>query len=113
MKEIITLHQLKTISSSRDFILLDFSAKWCGPCKKLSEWLEFVEPDMTAIEIVRCDVDKADDEILQTYPVECLPTVFFLRSEDLAVMNVVPGFDLQKIKETMNSFMSMAASSSS
>jgi len=56
------------------FILIDFHATWCGPCKQIAPYLESLAgqyPDNLII--VKIDVDEAE-EVAMSYQVEAMPT---------------------------------------
>ena len=54
--------------------ILDFYAKWCGPCKMLSKTLEQIESEMEGLKIERVDVDSEDARV-EKYGIQNLPTI--------------------------------------
>lgn len=59
------------------FILLDFYAPWCAPCRELAPQLEALtdELDLTAF-TVNTDTDRS---LAERFGVDALPTVMLLR----------------------------------
>lgn len=57
------------------YVLVDFYAEWCGPCKKMKPFLDKIAKDKKlAIEVIRIDVDQHSS--LATFlAVDALPTL--------------------------------------
>lgn len=64
-----------------DFVLVDFYANWCGPCKMLSPVLEEVE-NSRGVKVVKVDVDK-NEEVARTYGVMSIPTLIMFKNGEL------------------------------
>jgi thioredoxin len=64
-------------------VLIDFSAVWCAPCKKLSPILDKLGEEMNAeVEVIKIDVDK-NPAIAQKYKVEGLPTLLLFKNSNV------------------------------
>ncbi|CCY27283.1 MAG: thioredoxin [Candidatus Faecisoma sp.] len=64
-----------------DFVLVDFYANWCGPCKMLSPVLEELE-NSRGVKVVKVDVDK-NEEVARTYGVMSIPTLIMFKNGEL------------------------------
>lgn len=64
-----------------DFVLVDFYANWCGPCKMLSPVLAELE-NSRGIKVVKIDVDK-NEEIARNYGVMSIPTLIIFKNGEL------------------------------
>lgn len=61
-------------------VVVDFVAKWCGPCRKLSPILEEIESTLTdKVKIVKIDAD-ANREIMKKYSVSGLPSLLIFKN---------------------------------
>lgn len=68
------------IISSRQFVLVDFYATWCEPCK----WVEPILDEVTAhfagkIVLHKVDVDKQTD-VAQYYLIMSVPTLMLFKN---------------------------------
>lgn len=60
-------------------VLVDFSATWCGPCKKLEPIVKEIASEYTGrLKVVKVDVDKARDTAAK-FAVMSVPTLIFFR----------------------------------
>jgi len=60
-------------------VLVDFSATWCGPCKKLEPVVSEIAGDYTGrLKVVKVDVDKAPSTAAK-FAVMSVPTLIFFR----------------------------------
>ena len=60
-------------------VLVDFSATWCGPCKKLEPIINEVAGDYDGrLKVVKVDIDKARDTAVR-FGVMSVPTLVLFR----------------------------------
>ncbi|MCD8377750.1 MAG: thioredoxin [Candidatus Gastranaerophilales bacterium] len=61
-------------------VVVDFGAKWCGPCRKLSPVLDEIETILdTKAKIVKIDADE-NRELLKQYSVSGLPSLLIFKN---------------------------------
>ena len=61
-------------------VLVDFGAKWCGPCRKLTPVLDEIEEILSdRAKIVKVDADENRD-LLKQYSVSGLPSLLVFKS---------------------------------
>lgn len=78
--EIIHLEKENFKELTKNKVLVDFYADWCGPCKMLSPILEQVE---SPIKVIKINVDKHED-LAHEYGVMSIPTlVLFENNKEL------------------------------
>ena len=67
-------------------VLLDFHAKWCGPCKALNPVLEELDKEYDGkIDIYKMDIE-AELEVAQQFSVMSVPTLVFIPLEGKAAI---------------------------
>ncbi|MFN8308416.1 MAG: thioredoxin domain-containing protein [Chitinophagales bacterium] len=62
-------------------VLIDFYAKWCGPCKKMGPYLEEMKTTMAdSVIVVRIDADQ-NQALVKSLGVDALPTLFLYKDK--------------------------------
>ncbi len=61
------------------FVVIDFFATWCGPCKRIAPAFEELEKRFVNVTFLKVDVDESED-IASKFNVESLPTFVFLKN---------------------------------
>lgn len=77
-------------------VLVDFYAKWCGPCKMLGPVLESVKDEID-IDIIKIDVDE-HNELAREYGVMSIPTLI-LFDNNKEIKRSLGFMDKEKIKD--------------
>jgi len=61
-------------------VLLDFSAEWCGPCKRLQPIVEAIAREYDGrLKVAHLDIDKAQSTAVR-YGIMSVPTVLFFKA---------------------------------
>ena len=76
--EIKTEQEFNNIVNS-EYVLVDFYATWCGPCKMMGPVLENIASNRDIIKIVKVDVDKFES-LARTYGVMSIPTLILFKN---------------------------------
>jgi thioredoxin 1 len=69
---------LEQIKSNR-YVLVDFYATWCGPCKKMAPVLEKVDKELPQLSLVKIDADK-HLTLTEKYEIEEIPTLILFKN---------------------------------
>ena len=65
---------------SKDTVLIDFWASWCGPCRMLSPIVDEVAQEAPAgVKVCKVNVDEQPD-LAQRYNVMSIPTLIVLKN---------------------------------
>lgn len=81
-------------------LVLDFTAKWCGPCQKISPDYEKLSnlDEFKEIIFYKVDVDDSD-ELCTTFKIECMPT--FLLIKDGLEVDRLTGANMEKLYQLL------------
>lgn len=88
MEKIITDQSYQEVISQGLPVVIDFSATWCGPCKKIAPIIEELAAEYEGkVNIFKCDVDE-NDELTSKFGIRNVPTVIFLKGEEVVDKHV-------------------------
>lgn len=93
MKHIRTKEEFENLIANNNYVIIDFYASWCGPCKMLTPIIEEIEVEKSNITIVKVDVDDAQ-ELAEMFAISSIPTLAYIKNQELALRKV--GFESKK-----------------
>lgn len=83
MAKVATNTNFAEIISGELPVLVDFWATWCGPCRVLSPTVDEIADEYAGkVEVVKCNVDDADEIALQ-YRIMSIPTLLYFKGGQL------------------------------
>lgn len=65
-----------------EFVLVDFFATWCGPCKMLTPVLEEMASERADIKIIKMNVDECPD-LSKKYAIMSVPTLMLFKNGEV------------------------------
>ena len=83
-----TFDELGDLANRHEWLLLDFWAPWCAPCKVMNPVLEQFSQLNPETAVVKVDVDQKDD-LAAKFGVRAIPTLVLLRRDQF--MGQEPG----------------------
>jgi thioredoxin 1 len=61
----------------KDLVMVDFHAKWCGPCRTLGPMIEKISEEKN-VKLLKVDADGSED-LLASFGIRGIPTVIFFK----------------------------------
>ena len=84
------------VLKSKEPVVVDFFAEWCGPCKAMAPALDLVAKEMAGkVKVVKLDVDQ-NPEVTQKFRIQAMPTLMVFKDGKVAATQV--GALVQKSK---------------
>ncbi|GAB3711540.1 thioredoxin [Mariniluteicoccus flavus] len=78
----LTTENFTSTIKDNDFVLIDFWAEWCGPCKRFSPVFEKVSEKHPDVVFAKLDTD-ANQQIAGSLGVQSIPTVMAFNKGNL------------------------------
>jgi thioredoxin 1 len=101
VQEITSYNQFTSIVSQSQYVIIDFYANWCGPCKNIAPiFSQFsLQNQFSRIKFLKVNVDNVP-EISQLCKVSSLPT--FVTFKNGQIHNKITGANEQNILNVLN-----------
>eukprot|EP00244_Chara_vulgaris_P007970 TRINITY_DN299_c0_g1_i1.p1 TRINITY_DN299_c0_g1~~TRINITY_DN299_c0_g1_i1.p1 ORF type:complete len:132 (+),score=22.54 TRINITY_DN299_c0_g1_i1:338-733(+) len=77
-------------------VIVDFSAQWCGPCRKIGPEFVNLSKNHPNVIFVKIDVDEVQD-LCAVYKVRAMPTFILLNPGSSEPAQTLLGADLSKL----------------
>lgn len=85
------------------YVLVDFYADWCGPCKMVAPVLEELDAENNQLTVVKVNVDNELD-LASKYGVQSIPNMIFFK-DGKAVTQIIGFASKDAILDKINPFM--------
>lgn len=66
------------VLNSKEPVLLDFWASWCGPCRMVSPTIEEIAKETVGVKVGKVNVDE-ESELAAKYRIMSIPTIMVLK----------------------------------
>ncbi|MDR1375283.1 MAG: thioredoxin [Holosporaceae bacterium] len=70
----------------KDFVVVDFYADWCGPCRMITPFLEEAQSEL-GVEVVKINIDESPD-IASRYNVMSIPTLAIFKNGEKTSVSI-------------------------
>lgn len=83
MAKVINDSNIAEILASKEPVLIDFWATWCGPCRVLAPTVDEIAEEFEGRAVVaKCNVDDCEN-ISMKYGIRNIPTLLFFKGGEL------------------------------
>lgn len=77
------MERFEELITSKNLVLIDFFAEWCGPCKMMKPILEELKRMKgESIRVAKVDVDK-HQELANQYKIQSIPTLMLFKEGNM------------------------------
>lgn len=95
--------EFDSLLSEQKFLVVDFTATWCGPCRLVSPLIDqLAEEYKDRAQVVKIDIDK-NKPVFKRYGLRSIPAVLFFKDGELAetIIGVSPYEDFTAALEKL------------
>lgn len=75
------------VLNSKDPVLLDFWAAWCGPCRMVSPTIEEIAKETEGVKVGKVNVDE-ESELAAKFSIMSIPTIMVLKDGKVSATSV-------------------------
>lgn len=82
MKEITDIKDFDLLLENNKFVFVDFYAQWCGPCKKITPYIEELSLIYDNITFIKVDIEanKEIEKLSNNLKIESIPTFILFKN---------------------------------
>jgi thioredoxin 1 len=91
-------------SNSSKLIVIDFKAVWCGPCKAIKPFIEYLHESYPNVEFMEIDIeDESRETIVSNFNIKKVPTFIFYKNG--VVCDTLIGTNKDNIECLVNEYL--------
>ena len=92
------------VLKSKELVMIDFWAAWCGPCRMISPTVEELSKEYSGkLKVLKLNTDE-NSEIASRYKIMGIPTIMFFK-DGVKLDQIVGVVPKQQLKEKIDSFL--------
>jgi thioredoxin 1 len=101
MLEITDQKVYEKLIKDNKIVFIDFYAQWCGPCKRISPYIEELSEIFDNVKFIKIDVEQME-ELSISFKIEAMPTFVILKNgkEETRIV----GCDKDKLKKMLKEY---------
>jgi len=103
MRPVSDTEDFDAILEDHSLVLVDFTASWCGPCKRIKPSLKIMDTEFENVFFCTVDVDQCE-ELAKTYEIFSMPTFHFFKNGKLVPDLTITGANEKEIRESLKTF---------
>ena len=104
MAQNITNNNIEELIASGKVVVIDFSASWCGPCKRLAPIIDKLAEEYEGQAIIgKVDIEEEED-LAMKYGIRNIPTVIFIKDGEVADKHTGVG-KLNEYEDKLNALL--------
>ena len=100
MRQVSDTDDMTSILEDHPLVLVDFTATWCGPCKRIKPVLENLSKEFRNVFFCAVDVDDCS-EISKKYDISSMPTFLFFKNNKVVSELTVIGASEVDIRKSL------------
>ncbi len=90
------------VLKSKEPVVVDFFAEWCGPCKAMAPALAQVATELEGkVKVVKVDVDQ-NPAITQRYKISAMPTLMIFKGGEVHAHHVGALVQKKRLEDWIN-----------
>jgi len=97
-----SVNEYNQLKNTNNLVIVDISATWCGPCKKIAPYFEELARNNPSVVFIHVDLDQFRNSISDLSGVHSVPTFLFFKNK--RKVNEVKGANPQKLLQALNSY---------
>jgi thioredoxin 1 len=91
-------------SNPSKLIVIDFNAAWCGPCKSIKPFVNYLKEHYNNVDFYEIDIEDEETEtITKNFEIKKLPTFIYYKNGNLCKSFI--GINKGNIEEYVNEYL--------
>ena len=101
-----TYNELMSYSTNNPnkLIVIDFKAAWCGPCKAIKPFLEYLREEYPNVDFYEIDIEDEDlATVVEHFEIAKVPTLVYIKNG--TVCHSIIGTNKENIENAVNEYL--------